>query len=143
MFCKSCELEIVICFDLHSYKQFHGHKSCKTRESTLWYVGNFEENINLSHTSLAVIHGLLMQQVLLSVVCSSDHFMNPGFSICFCIFMIILAVICLRSLLSLWKKDCLSRKSCCWKSDLIRSGFNTKQMEKWECWIVIFRKQSC
>ena len=33
-------------------KQFHGHKSYKTRESTLSWIGNFEENIDLSHIQL-------------------------------------------------------------------------------------------
>ena len=37
-------------------KQFHGHKSYKTRESTLSCIGNFEENMDLSRTDLAVIN---------------------------------------------------------------------------------------
>ena len=36
-------------------KQFHGHKSYKTRESTLSWIGNFEENINLSRIHSAVL----------------------------------------------------------------------------------------
>ena len=35
-------------------KQLHGHKSNKMRESTLSWIGNFEEKIDLSHIYLAV-----------------------------------------------------------------------------------------
>ena len=34
-------------------KQLHGHKSNKMRESTLSWIGNFEEKIDLSHIYLA------------------------------------------------------------------------------------------
>ena len=35
-------------------KQFHGHKSNKMRESTLSWIGNFEEKIDPFHIYLAV-----------------------------------------------------------------------------------------
>ena len=35
-------------------KQTHGHKSNKMRESTLSWIGNFEEKMDLSHIYLAV-----------------------------------------------------------------------------------------
>ena len=35
-------------------KQLHGHKSNKMRESTLSWIGNFEEKMDLSHIYLAV-----------------------------------------------------------------------------------------
>ena len=35
-------------------KQLYGHKSNKMRESTLLWIGNFEEKIDLSHIYLAV-----------------------------------------------------------------------------------------
>ena len=35
-------------------KQLHGHKSNKMRESTLLWIGSFEEKIDLSHIYLAV-----------------------------------------------------------------------------------------
>ena len=36
-------------------KQLHGHKSNKMRESTLSWIGNFEEKMDLSHIYLAVL----------------------------------------------------------------------------------------
>ena len=36
-------------------KQLHGHKSNKMRKSTLFWIGNFEEKMDLSHIYLAVI----------------------------------------------------------------------------------------
>ena len=48
MFCKSCEPEIVFVLICTLAEQFHVHKSYKTRESTLSYIGNLEENIYLS-----------------------------------------------------------------------------------------------
>ena len=36
-------------------KQLHGHKSNKMCESTLSWIGNFEEKIDLSHIYLAVL----------------------------------------------------------------------------------------
>ena len=39
-------------------KQLHGHKSNKMRESTLSWIGNFEEKMDLSHIYLAVTIGL-------------------------------------------------------------------------------------
>ena len=35
-------------------KQLHGHKSNKMSESTLSWIGNFEEKMDLSHIYLAV-----------------------------------------------------------------------------------------
>ena len=35
-------------------KQFYGHRSNKTRKSTLLRIGNFKENIELSHIYLAL-----------------------------------------------------------------------------------------
>ena len=35
-------------------KQLHGHKSNKMRESTLSWIGNFEEKVDLSYFYLAV-----------------------------------------------------------------------------------------
>ena len=55
VFCKSCEPEIVFVLICILAKHFHGRKSYKTRESTLLYIGNFEENMDLSHIYLAVI----------------------------------------------------------------------------------------
>ena len=55
VFCKSCEPEIVFVLICILAKQFHGRKSHKTCESTLLYIGNFEENTDLSHIYLAVI----------------------------------------------------------------------------------------
>ena len=37
-------------------KQLHGHKSNKMCESTLSWIGNFEEKMDLSHIHLAVIN---------------------------------------------------------------------------------------
>ena len=37
-------------------KQLHGHKSNKMRESTLSWIGNFEEKMDLSHIYLAVLN---------------------------------------------------------------------------------------
>ena len=53
-FCKICEHEIVLQDWKSKQKQFHGLKSYKTRESTLSWIGNFEENIDLSRIHLAV-----------------------------------------------------------------------------------------
>ena len=52
VFCKSCEPELEIVFGLICplAEQFHVHRSYKTRESTMSYIGNFEE----SHIHLAV-----------------------------------------------------------------------------------------
>ena len=70
--CKSCEPEIALNSNQNcpaqyqgtrlvpysvlnsKLKQFHDHKSCKMRESTLSWIGNFEENIDLSHIHSAV-----------------------------------------------------------------------------------------
>ena len=54
MFCKSCEHEIVFVSICALAEQFHAHKSYKTCESTLSYIGNFEENVYLSRIYLAV-----------------------------------------------------------------------------------------
>ena len=54
MFCKSCEPDIVFVLICPLAEQFLGHRSCKTRESTMSCIGNFEENIDLSHIHLAV-----------------------------------------------------------------------------------------
>jgi hypothetical protein len=54
VFCKSCEFEIVFVLICTLAEQFHVRKSYKTGESTLSCIGNFEENINLSHIHLAV-----------------------------------------------------------------------------------------
>ena len=54
MFYKSCEHEIVFVLICTLAEQFHVRKSYKTRESTLSCIGNFEENINLSHIYLVV-----------------------------------------------------------------------------------------
>ena len=54
MFCKSCEHEIIFVFICTLAEQFHVCKSYKTRESTLSCIGNFEENVDLSHIHLAV-----------------------------------------------------------------------------------------
>ena len=55
MFCKSCEPEIVFVLICTLAEQFHVHKSYKMHESTLLWIGNLEENINLSHIHLAVV----------------------------------------------------------------------------------------
>ena len=54
VFCKSCEHEIVFVLICTLVEQFHVCKSYKTHESTLLCIGNFEENIDLSHIYLAV-----------------------------------------------------------------------------------------
>ena len=54
VFCKSCEPEIVFVLICPLAEQFHVHRSYKTRESTMPCIGNFEENIDLSHIHLAV-----------------------------------------------------------------------------------------
>ena len=54
VFCKSCEPEIVFVLICTLAEQFQIRKSYKTRESTLSCIGNFEENIDLSHIYLAV-----------------------------------------------------------------------------------------
>ena len=61
MFCKGCEPEVVFVLICILAKQFHGRKSYKTRESTLLYIGNFEENIDLSHIYLAVLQFCAMK----------------------------------------------------------------------------------
>ena len=48
------EPEIVFVLICTLAEQFHVCKSYKTRELTLSCIGNFEENINLSHIHLAV-----------------------------------------------------------------------------------------
>ena len=50
LFCKGCEPEIVLICPLA--EQFHVHRSYKARESTMSCIGNFEENINLSHIDI-------------------------------------------------------------------------------------------
>ena len=42
-------------------KQLHGHKSNKMCESTLLWIGNFEEKIDLSHFYLAVLMIILFE----------------------------------------------------------------------------------
>ena len=59
VFCKSCEPmlcepEIVLVLICPLAEQFHVHRSYETHESTMLCVGNFEENIDLSHIYLAV-----------------------------------------------------------------------------------------
>ena len=54
MLCKSCEPEIVFILICTLAEQFHVGKSDKTRKSALLCIGNFEENIYLSHIYLAV-----------------------------------------------------------------------------------------
>ena len=54
-FCKSCEHEIVFVLICTLAEQFHVLKSYKTRESILSCIGNFEENIDLSHIYSAVL----------------------------------------------------------------------------------------
>ena len=56
VFCKSCEPEIVIVLICTHAEQFHVHKSYKTFESTLLCIDNLEENIDLSHIQLVVLH---------------------------------------------------------------------------------------
>ena len=55
MFCKSCGHEIVFVLICTLAEQFHDHKSYNTWESTLSCIGNFEENIDMSHIYLAVL----------------------------------------------------------------------------------------
>ena len=57
VFCKSCEHEIVFVLICTLAEQFHVRKSYKMRESTLLCIGNFEENIDLSHIHLAKFLG--------------------------------------------------------------------------------------
>ena len=54
VFHKSCEHEIVFVLICTLAEQFHVRKSYKTHESTLSCIGNFTENIDLSHIYLAV-----------------------------------------------------------------------------------------
>ena len=54
MFCNSCESEIVFVLICSLAEEFQVNNSFKTRESTLLCIGNFEENIDLSHFHLAV-----------------------------------------------------------------------------------------
>ena len=67
LFCESCDPEIVLNSAPNYYaqysgtrlvlftvlnskqKQLHGHKSNKMRKPTLFWIGNFEKKINLSH----------------------------------------------------------------------------------------------
>ena len=49
VFCESCEPEIVFALISTLAEQFYGHKSYKMCESTFSCIGNFEENIDLSH----------------------------------------------------------------------------------------------
>ena len=53
LFCKDCEPEIISVLIFPLAEQFHVHKSYKTLESTMSCIGNFEENIDLSHFHLA------------------------------------------------------------------------------------------
>ena len=57
-FCKICELnterEIVFVLICPLAEQFHVHRSYQMHESTMSCIGNFEENIDLSHIHLAV-----------------------------------------------------------------------------------------
>ena len=55
VFCKSCDHEIVFVLICTLAEQFHVRKSYKTRESILSCIGNFEENIDLSHIYSAVM----------------------------------------------------------------------------------------
>ena len=66
-FVLSCEPEVVFLLIYILAKQFHGHKSYKTRESTLLYIGNFEENIDLSHIYLAVLQALILVLLMISL----------------------------------------------------------------------------
>ena len=46
-------------------KQLHGHESNKMRESTLSWIGNFEEKMDLSHIYLAVSEKIFpLEQIL-------------------------------------------------------------------------------
>ena len=54
VFCKSCEPKIVFVLICPLAEQFHVHRFYKMLESTMSCIGNFEENINLSHINLAV-----------------------------------------------------------------------------------------
>ena len=54
VFCKSCEPEIAFVLICPLAEQFHVRKSYKMSKSTLLCIGNFEENIDLSHIHLAV-----------------------------------------------------------------------------------------
>ena len=54
VFCKSCEPEIVFVLICPLAEQFHVHRSYITRESAMSCIGNFEQNIGLSHIHLAV-----------------------------------------------------------------------------------------
>ena len=56
IFCKSWEPEVVLVCIIA--KKIHGRKSYKLRESKLLYIGNFEENINLSDIYLAMYNYL-------------------------------------------------------------------------------------
>ena len=53
LFCKDCEPEIISVLIFPLAEQFHVHKSYKTLESTMLCIGNFEENIDLSHFHLS------------------------------------------------------------------------------------------
>ena len=56
VFCNSCEPEIVFVLICPLAEQFQVHRSYKTHESTMSSIGNFEENIDLSHIHLAITH---------------------------------------------------------------------------------------
>ncbi len=52
-------------------KQLHGHKSNKMRESTLSWIGNFEEKMDLSRIYLAVFKPLKCQSEIDTSYCST------------------------------------------------------------------------
>ena len=54
VFFKSCESAIGFVLICTLAEQFHVHRSYKTCESTLLYIGNFEKDIDLSHIYLAL-----------------------------------------------------------------------------------------
>ena len=56
VFCKSCEPEIVFVLICPLAEQFHVHRSYKMRESTMSCIGNFDENVDMSHIHLAVYY---------------------------------------------------------------------------------------
>ena len=58
MFCKHCEPKIVSILICTLAEQFNVSKSYKMRESTMSWIGNSEENIDLSHIHLAVNRGI-------------------------------------------------------------------------------------
>ena len=66
VFCNRCEPEIVFILICPLAEQFHVHRSYKTCESIMLCIGNFEENMDLSHIHLAVLlqnfHGSCTQK---------------------------------------------------------------------------------